>query len=340
MKSIKRFIAVITMGTMIFSHTVLADNSGSPSVANAGENTVYLNDYEAMKIFNDYIEKSSAIKSITMDLDGTVAVNINSGDESHNVGTNISGNIKGILNPENPADMTMAVDMNMRVNTDNLINTDGALEYMDIPYSMYYKDGYMYTDMMGNKIKIQIPLEEAINEINEMQTGIGFGMNSVNIQGLTSQFTENCITDLKIQSLSDGTKKMTYSMDMDKTLDFITSGLTGIDAANSLESLKNLISFGKVNASIILDSTNYPLKETISYTMTFNMDENTKMTSDIVLNSNISNINNTQVTFPDLSEYPDVNAYAEGITNNSSEYAEAIGIIGSADGPTSVYNTY
>lgn len=84
-------------------------------------------------------------------------------------------------------------------------------EQQPIEYSMYYMDGYTYMDMLGQKIKYPMPLEEAMNSAMSASTMLGSD---------TSFFQ-----DLTLRTEGDN-RILSYTMDDSKINEYMTTFLS------------------------------------------------------------------------------------------------------------------
>ncbi len=337
MKTTKIFTAAIIAGSMIFSQPIFADDIRNIEQPSAEDTGIYLSDLNAAQIFADYCSKD--IKSMTMDMKGTLSANITTDDENYSMITNISGKAKEIIDLENIGNTIMSMDMNMNmdINGANEIEPNDIPKNMDMSYSMYYKDNYMYINMLGEQTKMKIPFEEALKQIEQLQIG-GDSFGIENLKNINSELAKNFTKDIKVKSFSNGTKELSYSIDLEKAANLIfdkvignfgkLGGSVATDGFGSYmsEMLKNAISIDNMKTTVILDENNYPKSETTIYSMAININPEFKINYDVNMTSDISDINKTEITLPDLSNYTDI-----------SDTSSSMGIINGSDGPTSTF---
>lgn len=322
MKISKRFMAVTAAGVMLFCQSAFAKENGdiaemrkalweqskvylngAKNVLNGGE--VVLNSDEAMELLLKYNEISSDIKSMTMDMEGVMNMKAKSNGESFDADMSLSGKAKEIIKSPTDAVIEMNMNMNMSAHTD-------AEDYgsENISYSMYYNDNYMYTDIMGNKMKMQVPISEAMEQFNQI---------GIDIRNMSAELIEDYVDDVRAKILPNGNKELSYTMDIDEFMNSIGNSLL-FGGQDEMIGALDFIDCSDVKVTMLLDKNNYPVSETMSYVMSINIDENTKADYTVDFNIDISDINSTEIVLPDLSGYIDMQ--------------EAMGLIGGSDGPT------
>jgi len=333
MKTIKIFTAAAIAASMLYSQSFssFADDIRYIEQPSAEEIGTYLSDLEASQIFTDYCSKD--IKSMTMDIKGTVKGNISADEQSYDMLSNISGKAKENIDLENLEKTVMSMDMNMDLDINRITGTElnDIPENMNMSYSMYYKDNYIYMDMLGEKTKMKIPFEEALKQISKLQVGGGFGME--NLKNLNLELIKDLTKDIKVKRFSNGIKELTYSIDLEKSIKLIVDKFIGssakTDSFDMSEMLKNAITIDNMQTTVILDENNYPKSEKTTYSMTLDISPEFKISYDINMTCDITDINKTEITLPDLSAYTD---------SDTSDSASSIGIIGANDGPTAIFN--
>ena len=104
-------------------------------------------------------------------------------------GTTIDVGMTGDMKIQNAdsAQMQYIMDMNM-----NMLG-------MDIPVTTFYTDGYMYMDMYGQKLKMPMDYQEALEAAQSMQMSYGDDMSY--------------IQDVSVVDNEDGTRTIYYAMD-------------------------------------------------------------------------------------------------------------------------------
>ena len=110
-------------------------------------------------------DKQKNIKSLEMQTDAIVNVEV----MGQSVEMNMSGVTKQIIRSETDIDMEMSMTT--------------SVMGMDIPTITYFKDGYLYQDVMGEKIKIAVDLEEAMQMANFAQ--FSFGKDAIKSSSVT-----------------------------------------------------------------------------------------------------------------------------------------------------------
>lgn len=112
-------------------------------------------------VYEEAQQKNAALDCIDMDMKMVMDISMNSGD-SVIVNTNSNSKISGLKEKKD-----ISMQMNMVYNSvsdEENTNDDSAPETDDIMMNYYYADGYYYTDMLGQKTKYAMSIEEIIKQ--------------------------------------------------------------------------------------------------------------------------------------------------------------------------------
>ena len=175
------------------------------------------------------------------------------------------------------------MDMNMKVRgaqTRNLeFVADGSMTMLgsDIPFQMFYTDNMYYMDMMGMKMKQEMPLDEALDQVASNLESVDMDLAMMKDMAMTTE---------------DGNTVLTYGINTDNMNSFL-NGIVG-----DMDTLYNgyTVSYNIRSASgkAIVDENGYYVKEDMSLDMDMVMTDSETGESETVsyvmeLHMNINN---------------------------------------------------
>jgi len=151
----------------------------------------------AFDVYSDANAKLQSVKAMEATMEATMSMVY--GEETIDI--TMSGVIKELIHSETDIEFSaeLAVDM--------------AMLGMAMDMSMYFKDGYYYMEVMGQKVKMELPLEKALEQVQ---------MNAV-------EFDEAAIKESSLVA-KDGGKELSFTLDgaaMTEMVDKQVSGLLG-----------------------------------------------------------------------------------------------------------------
>lgn len=180
---------------------------------------------------------------------------------------------------------TMAMDMQMQ------------FMGMDMSTKNYYSDGYMYTEMAGNKVKTALALEEA-----EAQ--------SVSVMSLD----ETMVKSFETENTDAGTK-YTLVLDDTKATDFLQELITK-NAALSSGTPNAQYSFSNLQMHYVVDKQGYASEQWVAFDAEINMEVegqgsvSSKCGAEITINF-VNPGTDVEITLPeDLDSYSDASTGA------------------------------
>lgn len=248
---------------------------------------------EAIEAYNAYNEASLKLiekKSYEADMTMDMKVSADTEDDyMSNMNMQIDYDMKIAnydMNDLNSMEMQMKMVMKMMAS-----GTDIDDETFGQEMEMFFKDGYMYTEMYGEKIKQEMDYEEMLS---------GSGMVSVS----NNELQLEAVKDGTIAVNKDGSKDLTLTVDMDKLLE--TQGMT----KEMLSQMGADIDFGDTDVVISagIDSNGMFNKQDMKMNMTVeSMGES--VTMEIDMKMNIKNVGNVKIEFPELEEYEEIEPY-------------------------------
>lgn len=199
------------------------------------------NNSAAMAAYMAAQEKNAALDSIDTDVYGYISM-----------GTD-----------EETVDMTLDVSLQMKgVNSDDIeFVMDGTIDMMgmELPFSSFYTDGYVYTDTLGMKVKQATPVYDAIQSANST-------LEMADIQ-------TDMITDMQMQQDGEDTI-ITYSLDTSKMTSFLND-MMGMDIFAELDDYGYEISYeiGRADGEAVINKDGYYARETAFLNMDMSMKE-------------------------------------------------------------------
>ncbi len=204
---------------------------------------------KAEELYRLVEEKTKAMDRLNASLKAEMEMEISLGEETQTETATVSGEIRGEnLNTEKMRmAMPMAVEMpqlGMTVNTDT-----------------YYDDGWYLMEVMGQRVKCRMPLEDAIEKFKQE-----------NVQSF------DYVRDLTVNKREDGLYTLSYSVDMDKALE-VTESLAGGVFSGISENAEN-ITWERCDCEIVADREGNPVSQAMD--MRFSVDdENGSMKCDL-----------------------------------------------------------
>lgn len=157
--------------------------------------------------------------------------------------------------------LTATMNTNMKMkgvqsgNVQFLMNGNMNLLDFDIPVTMFYADGYYYMDMMGQKVKTPMPIDQALEEANSSVVSTDVDMSSVR--------------DLTMSTEGEYTV-LNYSVDLDEMTSMLNEVIGGVLLGSDLEYQINAI-----NCKTYIDKNGYNVKDEMYIGMDMTMEGQT-----------------------------------------------------------------
>jgi hypothetical protein len=171
-------------------------------------------DSDAYAIYRVAYEKYDAAKGMTMGMDMDMAIKIGEGGESVNVKTTGAAEI----NKPSADALEMKVTQKM----------DSGADGIDM--TLYYKDGYMYTEAAGQKMKQKTSVEDAMKQAN-----------------YTNLFPEDAIKDKTVKEVQGGTE-LSFVVKGEAMQDMVAGELAQLGAA------AENVAFGDANIVCVISN--------------------------------------------------------------------------------------
>jgi len=226
-----------------------------------------------------YTAMNTAMKNVTS-MQAKADVKMNMQSEGENADMNMFMDIKQILRSETDLEMALLMSIDM--------GELGGL--MDA--KIYYKDGYLYQEIMGMKVKMRMALEEA--------------MAAVNMDAISSlNFEKDAISQSEVKNV-DGGKELSFTLKGDALNDTLTEMVNAM--IGSLDSDVDMkLTFGDVSYTLLLGSDNFPKKQHIVYSMDMEVDgEKTSISYDMYM-TDLSYNTIKAIEYPaDLDDYMEI----------------------------------
>lgn len=232
---------------------------------------------EAKDVYAQLEAKSQAIT------DGNIYFQFNmtatDGQESLNMAYAMNALYKNMLNPNE-----------MKLLSKNII----WIEDMEMPFTIWYADGYSYTDMMGEKMKTKVDMGQTMTQALAFSQTFGS--------------SADLMTDLSLRT-EEGNRILSYVMDDSKMNAYIQQIFSQAGLTQMLGGME--IKVRDINGAYILTDDNYYSFATLNMAMDFSMDGETLT---IYLNGFMNNLNPGQPVEFDLPS-------AEGYTDIADTYS-------------------
>lgn len=227
----------------------------------------------AYQIYTQANEKLSKAGSMSADIVSTITMTA----QGEEIDISVKGNVKEVTKSETEADMEMDLTMSMMG--------------MDIPTYMYYTDGYIYMDMMDQKVKVAASAGDA------SYTG-----------SLDVSFAEKDIKDVKVEELEGGGHAITFSLDgvalSDILAQQVKNSMSNMGGAGaSLEGME--VEIGDVHMEVDVNKDGSLQRLLMDYPMTMTMEgESVEAKAHIEMNDIVEG--GVTIEFPD-----DLDTYTE-----------------------------
>jgi len=239
-----------------------------------------------------YMDMNEAMLGVTSsDVSADVNMKMTAAGESFDISMKMD--IQQITRSETDIDMKMDITMGL--------GELGAMMGMEeIVMNMYFTDGNMYYDMMGQKMKIAMDLESAM----EMM-GVG------DVGAMSIDFDKESIAESSVKSVGD-----------DKELSFVLRGemLSNVIDQMVGSMMQNMglgddmqISFGDVSYTALIGKDSLPKTEHMVFSMNMDiMGESATADYDMFMTNHSFNSIDV-IEFPDFSDYLEVDASLMGM---------------------------
>lgn len=250
----KRIIAIIVSLSICLSMLAACDN---PNL-----------DKNAYELYQNMTKAMAEVKSIDMDMSMTMSITADELNES----MSISGNMKQVTLSETNIEMAT--------------NLQTSMSGITLSMNLYYKEGTAYIDIMGQKIKSPMSIDEAMSQTVEMDV---------------VDFPENAIKDFKISSVNNNTR-IELTLNGESVSDIMDQAMSIVEETGlSIDDME--VNIGDILFDVIIDSKNMLKSYHVIYEMTMTyMDETASIKMDMTLT--VNSYNNVTITFPtDLSTY-------------------------------------
>ena len=240
----------------------------------------------------DSMEDASAFEG-----DFEVKANVTAGGMS--VGMTFDGNMQYIEHSETDIDMALNLHMNLGA----LLGGENGEQAM----SMYYKDGWQYTNSAGSKVKTEMPLDELLGE-EDISKNEAFEFVKID---------PGMIVDSETTRI-DGGKKIFFELDGEKVLSSILERYEeAFDTELDLGSLGNLLggvagedidlSVGNIQYTLLVDKNNILYGASVICTIKMGEDYAVEVAFNV---SDLAFDSFTEIDMPDdLDEYAELGSW-------------------------------
>ena len=217
-------------------------------------------DYSGMTAFELYElsqAKTNEVDSIEMSMVVDEAIVL----DGNSVGNmTINGNVKMIKHSEQDIEMYMDMGMSGMVSTDMLI---------------YYRDGYAYYDMMGQKIKMEMDTEEMMAQSNSM---------------MSMMFAESAVRDSSVRKDGDNTI-LSLKLGGESITELMEKMMPNTDALDSMETV------GDIELDVVLDKDMITKSAVFKFTVSASMMGETAVI-EVTSKGDVTALGNVTITAP------------------------------------------
>lgn len=263
------------------------------SMAMALSMTAYANDEDAVAVYQEMEAKSSTMT----DMDAYLDFDIDMSTGADHMGSRLEMNVKA-NNMTAPEQMVMNMYMRMTLTdagslgNSNVVAGPGVedsaadLNGSSITANMYYADGMYYMDMLGQKVKTPMPLDEMMKSMQQMT-----GMMTTSLD-----YTQ----DLKLRTEGE-TRILSFTMDASKMNDLLAQ-VMGMSNMQDLASGSS-ISYRDISCEYDVAPDGYCTKARMKMTMDMTVENET---ISITMDGDVGYANPGQpvaITAPNLAEY-------------------------------------
>ncbi len=223
------------------------------------------------EVYSAAVAKLSELKALDMGADMTITM------ESE--GASISIGVDLVMKMLQKGDDDF--DMEMSMNSDMFGQT--------LDFKVYYVDGVMYTDIMGQKVKMEMPATDALN-----QTGS---------QSAIFEMDPQWFSELNMTEEEDGSKTFTFTADPAKMKEY-TDKLTSQVTQQMDESGMTINS---VSGSVTVNQDGYISGQNLVMDCTMDV-EGQSMNAKVELDATVNNPGQTfEIVVPDKDSYTETN---------------------------------
>ncbi|MDR1082558.1 MAG: hypothetical protein LBL27_01660 [Coriobacteriales bacterium] len=263
------FLLVLPLAACDQKPSDTGDTGGSPANTSGDEKAV---EKVAYQYYQEALAKQDAATSMVMDIAYDVKLELN----GQNMGTSMNGSMEMLtgVTPENSQIHMLA---NMAIPT-----------LGDVDSEIWFKDGWMYMDMMGMKLKQSASAEDVFQ-----QQGAGKSIT----------FGEDAIVNQEITDTADGGKKLTFLLDGAKMTEYTETLLKSMKEAGGEDVAVDL---STVNVTETLDAEGNVTGIIMDFSATMVVADQEVSSTYYMDMSNIKLNTLTSIEFPsDLEEYAD-----------------------------------
>lgn len=236
---------------------------------------IYTDRIEALKAYEQAMAKTQQLDQYQANMNMTMKIS----DGTQVIDSTTNGSIKFALTGENKDNVEMQMVMN--------VTSEGE----SVESTVYMKDGYMYTDANGQKIKIALPLEEMLNMVAQ---------NTANIAAMQ----EAVLKDIKVEQAGEETI-VSVTMDMKQLNAMAQQLLSQILPAEAMQSVT--IAYTDVECVMTVNAEGYVTKQDMTFGASIEAQGQTIQADYVAEIEYINPGEAVEITFPDFTDYQEIN---------------------------------
>ena len=224
----------------------------------------------AEEVYKSAMEKTNALQDtdMTMNMDMNMAV----GGEELTISSDIALKAAGLTTEEMQMNMSMGMELMGQA----------------VDMNMYYKDGYFYTEMAGQKAKQASDVEAAVDQVEDSTAMGGIGAEAMK--------------ELEMEAKDNGEYEISFVADGSKLTDYVDSVMGQLSDVLGPDADANM-TVGDVTGTALVNKDGYIAQESMTMVMTMTVEG-----QEITLTLNMDAVYNNPgqavtVEFPDLSDF-------------------------------------
>ena len=224
---------------------------------------------DAFDLYTKAMEAQAKISSMEAQLSMTAKINL----DDVSMDLNMTGTVAEVIRSETDIDMKMVTDM--------------SIMGEDMSVTVYYKDGYMYQEVLDQKMKTKMDLNEMLQQANSSSL----------------EFDRNAVTSSSVSKADNGTK-ISFELNPEQISNAIAD-VTG-SLTDMLGDTDMALTISYVRYELVLDKNNLPVSTNMDIGMELTIEGQTATMDYLVNVHSIAYNTLTVIDFPaNLADYPE-----------------------------------
>lgn len=254
----KKLISVLVMLALLFTFGACGNSDGGDGPQTA----------QAYDIYTAANKSMQDVKSLAVDTKMTIDMEY----DGETISMEMNGVIKEVIKSETDVDLEM------------IMTTVSAGETMDMV--CYYTDGYYYMDIMGQKVKMAMPMDQI--------------MDQTNVESIS--FEESAVKNQGVSAVSGG-QELSFTLDGTALSDLLSEQMSSMTQQLGAGAT---MTFNDVDFKAVVDSEGNLTSSTMAFSFSMNVEGET-INASAVADMTYTQLNSTTIELP-----ADLDTYAEG----------------------------